>query len=403
MSRKGSCRVIDKSIWVFIFFLPFLSPVAYFALLVGLIYWFRSIKFSTVLNFKPRIFGFALIGLIFAVLLSVIFSTNRLSSFGAFALFLFYPLVCLLIADRVRNNDGAEKILQVAILSGVIVTAFGVVQYYTRLNFKFSVPFLKMSISTAPGITSTLGNPNRLAGYLGLILPLAFIFLLARKGIRKKILPAILATLSIICLFFAKSLGGVMAIFVVIITISVIKNWKLSLILLALMFIFLTFNLSWIAGVINKYSNVKPRLAAWEEVVPRVFKDYPITGSGLATYKEISYKYSGNPELARSHAHSLYLNYLCELGIIGLGALLSVIIIFLYSSIVYLRKHSFFTAGGIIGGCTLSIFTVLIHGLVTTFLDYFQLGLLFWVVIGVGMGFLRSQAPVKKVISRKNL
>lgn len=402
MTGKGRRRVIDKSIWVFIFFLPFLSPVAYFGLLVALIYWFRNIKFSTVLNFKPRIFAFALIGWIFAVLLSVIFSINRVSSFGAFALFLFYPLVCLLIADSVRDSNGAERILQAAILSGVIVTAFGVVQYYTRLNLEFNVLFLKMSISTAPGITSTLGNPNRLAGYLGLILPLTFAFLLARKGIRKKILPGIVATLGLICLFFAKSLGGMMAIFVVVITISVIRNWKFSLILLALIFVFLTFNLNWITGVINKYSNLKPRLNAWEEVVPRVFKDYPITGSGLATYKEISYKYSKNPELVRSHAHSLYFNYLSELGIIGLGALLSVIIIFFYNCIVYLRKHSFLTAGGIIGGCTLSIFAVLIYGLVTTFLDYFQLGLLFWVVIGVGMGFSRSQVPVKKVSSMEN-
>jgi len=93
--------------------------------------------------------------------------------------------------------------------------------------------------------------------------------------------------------------------------------------------------------------------------------------------------------LTISTAHSLYFTYLSELGIIGLASLLLVIAIFFYSSIRYLRKHSFLTAGGIIGGCTLSVLAALIHGTVETFLDFFPVGLMFWVVIALGMGLLR--------------
>jgi len=94
-----------------------------------------------------------------------------------------------------------------------------------------------------------------------------------------------------------------------------------------------------------------------------------------------------------STAHSLYLNYLSELGIVGLAWLLLVIAIFFRSSIRYLRKHSFLAAGGIIAGCTLSILAALIHGTVETFLDAFQLGLMFWVIIGLAMGLLRFHSP----------
>ncbi|MBA7714625.1 hypothetical protein ES703_123654 [subsurface metagenome] len=88
-------------------------------------------------------------------------------------------------------------------------------------------------------------------------------------------------------------------------------------------------------------------------------------------------------------AHSLYFNYLAELGIVGLASLLLVIAIFFHSSIRYLRRYSFLAAGGIIAGCTFSILAALIHGTVETFLDIFPVGLLFWVIIGLGMGLLR--------------
>jgi hypothetical protein len=88
-------------------------------------------------------------------------------------------------------------------------------------------------------------------------------------------------------------------------------------------------------------------------------------------------------------AHSLYFDYLSELGIVGLASLLLVIAIFFHSSIRYLRRYSFLAAGGIIGGCSLSILAALIHGMVETFLDFFPIGLLFWVIIGLAMGLLR--------------
>ncbi|MEE8179831.1 MAG: hypothetical protein V3T89_01760, partial [bacterium] len=75
-------KVMDKSIFFFIFFLPFFSPASYVALLVALILWFRKKNYRKILDFKPRIFGWALLGFIIAVGLSVIFSVDKILSFG---------------------------------------------------------------------------------------------------------------------------------------------------------------------------------------------------------------------------------------------------------------------------------------------------------------------------------
>ncbi|TES86304.1 hypothetical protein E3J95_02295 [Candidatus Aerophobetes bacterium] len=90
-----------------------------------------------------------------------------------------------------------------------------------------------------------------------------------------------------------------------------------------------------------------------------------------------------------STAHSLYFNYLSESGIVGLASLLLVVGLFFGGSIRYLRRHSFLATGGIIGGCALSILAAVVHGTVETFLDVFQVGLMFWLIIGLGIGLLR--------------
>ena len=554
-SREKLDKVVDKSIFFFIFFLPFFSPASYLALLVALILWLRKQNLRKILDFKPKIFGWALLGFILAVGLSVIFSINKILSFGSFALFIFYPLSCLLIAGNVRNEERAEKILRVAILSGLVITVFGIVQYLARIDLDYKFGFITIGLHVKEGLGSTLGNPNKFAKYLDLILPLSFVSLLVQKELKRKILPGMLLILGLVCLVLSRSLGGMAAVFSVIMVILLIKNWKVFLIVMAGLFIFTFFNYGWIIKTIPKYGSPSRRIYTWREAVPRIFNRYPLVGSGLGTYKlvfrrespekewiiDATNSYEGtrciqatvawswlwqdvpvepdryyvlstyvrsdivsseriedgntfltleclndknkvvarewgvvnadsswglrktqifappgtvkmrmklakrqgegsvwfddlrliessspiskekrektildtkkmipNPGFELLHqagrpqswkqtpgrwvattAHSLYFNYLSELGIVGLVSLLLVIAIFFHSSVRYLRRHSFLAMSGIIGGCSLSILAALIHGTVETFLDVFPVGLMFWVLIGLAMGVLR--------------
>ena len=542
--------MIDKSIFFFILFLPFLSPASYVSLLVALILWFRRGNLRKILNFQPKIFRLTLLILIFAVGLSVIFSIDKILSFGSFALFIFYPLACLLIADNIRSEHRARRVLTAALLSATVITVFGIVQYCTGFELEHRIGFLTIGLHSKEGLGSTLGNPNKFAKYLDLILPLSFVSLLAQKGLQNKILPVIVAILGLTCLVLTRSLGGMAAIFVVIMVILVIKNWKLFVVVVVGLFIFTFLNYGWVIKTISKYGGGTRRIYTWTEVVPRIFRSYPLIGSGLGTYKLVSRREnpkkewfidlvdsyegtrcvqatvawgwlcqdvpvkpeeyyilrayvrsniassknafltlecindrsnviarewgvvsagpswevkktriyapsgtdkvriklakrlgegsvwfdgikligssfpvsqrekeklifgvknmvhnpgfetvseSGRPKfwsetparLTTSTAHSLYFTCLSELGIIGLVSLLLVIVIFFYSAIRYLQSHSFLAANGIIGGCTLSILAALIHGTVETFLDFLPVGLMFWVVIGLGMGLLR--------------
>jgi len=394
--EKKIDRVIEKSILIFIFFLPFFTPLAYLALIIALVYWLHKVKLRKLLNVEPKIFGFALLGLTFAALLSVVFSVDKPFSLGCFGLYLFYPSVCLLMIDSVGNSIKVEKILQVIILSGIIVVSFGIIQFLTKFEFEFHKYFLNINITSKGGITSTWSNPNRFAKYLDLVLPLSFVYLLTQKELKKKVLLTVFIGLGLVCIVLTRSLGGMAAVFAVLVILFAIKNWKLCLIFLVIFFFFVVFNYSWLINIANRYGSAGLRFFTWKNVVLPIIKDHPITGSGLGTYAEISYKYSHAIKAVHSHAHSIYFNYLSELGILGFGMLLWIIIIFFRSSTTYLRKHSFFVAQGIIAGCFLSIFSAMIHGVVETFVDYFQLGLLFWLIIGLGLGTMRFHTSHKQ-------
>jgi O-antigen ligase len=69
---------------------------------------------------------------------------------------------------------------------------------------------------------------------------------------------------------------------------------------------------------------VEQRVGVWREAL-RLFRSRPITGTGLGTYDEVTYRLEGNtadPVFRRNgwHAHNVYLHILAETGALGLLA-----------------------------------------------------------------------------------
>lgn len=235
-------RIIEKSILIFIFLLPFLIPLASLVLIVALVCWLYKVKLRGFLGVKPKIFGFALLGLTFAILLSVVFSVDKLFSLGCFGLYLFYPFMCLLMISSVGESIRVEKILQVIILSGIVVVGFGIIQFLTKFNFEFHTRFINIKIYSELGLSSIWGNPNTFAKYLDLILPLSFVYLLTQKNTKKKVFPAVFIGLGLVCIVLTRSLGGMVAVFAALVVLFAIKNWKLCLIFLVILSLSVVFN-----------------------------------------------------------------------------------------------------------------------------------------------------------------
>jgi hypothetical protein len=307
------------------------------------------------------------------------------------------------MAGSIGNNIKMEKVLKTIMLSGIVVTGFGIFQLLTKFKFEFHTSLINISLSRQGDIASTWGNPNRFAKYLDIILPLSLIYLMGQDDVKGKILPAVLIGLGFICLPFTKCLGGIAAIFAALVALFAFKNWRLCVVFLTILSLFTIFRFDWLVSLVDRYASMEPRLYTWENIIPSIVKDYPITGSGLGTYVKVAHNYSEAPMAIHSHAHSIYFNYLSELGILGFGMFLSVIIIFFQRCIIFFRRYSLLAVKGVVLGCFLSIFSAMVHGTVETFVDHFQLGLLFWLVIGLGMGAMRAHSSLSDIKVSKHL
>lgn len=373
MSNKLD-KTTECGILVFILFLPILNAIAYIGLLVALICWLCRVRVKKI--FISPSLRLALLCFALAVLLSAVFSHNKLQSWGGYLLFIFYILTFVLMTQEHKIR---EKILWMVMFSILLVSIFGIVQYFTKLKFHIKTPLFSYSVYTdVCGIGATFDNPNRFAEYLVPVILLTFSLFISKLSLRKRILSGVSLALELICLFLSKSLAGTIVVILLLPIILILKNWKIGLCLLFFMLIS-----GWLMkSTFTKFSsknNINARIYSWEEIVPKVFKSFPLTGYGLATYKDINDKYGEGEKTLHSSLHNLYLNFLCELGILGIGTFLWVVVLFLKASIPKLRLSSEICA------CTFAVISVLLHGMSETVLNYFQLGLFFWTLMGLAL------------------
>lgn len=377
-------KIIEYCILAFIFFLPVFIPIGLIGFLIATIYLIFKKK-GDFLKIEPTLFLFALYGLAFCVALSVIFSTDKLRSLGGFIPFLSYPLASILMIHAVWK----EKVLRALILAGLVVVLFAIFQRVIgfRINLKFDILSTSASIS---GLTITLNRLNRVARYLVLSIPLGVGVFLKEKIFIWRLLAFIFVIAGIICMFITRSFAGIGTILILLILFVAIKNWKVGLLLIVAICAFVLIKPAIIERFACKYTSHHSwsiRVQTWRGIVMPMFKDYPLTGCGILNYTPVSSRYGGEGFL-HAHAHSLYFHHLAETGILGIASLLFVIVVFLRSCIIPIKK-----ASPVVLACAFSIIGVMIAGITESVFEFLPIGIFFWVVMGIGMAHHSSGNP----------
>jgi O-antigen ligase len=358
-------KITQKSALLFLIFLPIIPVFSYLSFLILIFCFFYAHKIKRIpLN------SFAYI-LLVTVFLSCIFSSYKLISFGAFGLFICYFLGYLIFANTKFEE---EKIINAIILSGIGLTVIGVIMYFTKSKFVFEYKFVSLKLLPR---ASTLGNPNRFAKYLVLITPFAFSILLFKNKLKSKFLPILFIPLSFLSLWITRALAGMLATYIAILIVLWNKNKAVVIGIFILGTSLLALKHKKIQSLTTTCSTQR-RINTIKYTVPKILKLNPITGCGLGTYKEVSKRYYEEKiPLLYYHAHNMYAHYLCETGVIGIFTFFLFIGMFFYYNIKYLNLK-WLTIGGIS-----SISGLLIHGIAETCIDYFQIGLFFFVIIGI--------------------
>lgn len=320
-------------------------PKMYFVYLMTiLIIFFHSLNYfkkQTTLWVKHPL-NFPLLIFLFSQIIATIFSIDHYTSFFGYysrlnggLLSLLTYVVLFFIIQNYLDTKFIIKIFIFTLISGTTVTIYGILQHFgIDKNFWPNDDVMSR-------VFSTLGQPNWLAAYLCILIPLSFT--LPQK------FQYYLLTIFLLCLYFTKSKSGLIAI-VISLTIYFILKLKLSkkFIFLVTSFLllvtFFVFKPTPVNPNLNITSSGEIRQLTWTGAID-IAKKYPIFGTGPETFafsyywvRPAKHNTTSEWEFLYNKVHNEYLNYLATSGYVGLFAYL----FFIFSTIKFIYQNKQF-------------------------------------------------------------
>lgn len=277
----------------------------------------------------------------------------------------------------------------VAILStGVLESVYGMFEFFSGHRHILNVE----ASDRISSVTGTYFNRNCLAGYFLMVIPISIGFLLARNAMHrdshrsfrsrlvsldgKDILIGFGVIIVIGGLILSASRMGIASLFLSITLISLLtvnrqqgkKFQRLPILILAISVLWAI----WIGidVALSRFLNTSPndfefRWSMWVDTY-RIFRDFPLLGTGLGTFSNVFPMYRSLHILPFvNHAENDCLQLLSEAGIIGAGLLLTVFIWLFVKSLGSIRSLSntdperYIGMGGLVG-----IVALMLHSLV---------------------------------------
>lgn len=237
------------------------------------------------------------------------------------------------------------------------------------------------------------GNPNKLAGFLILVLPFVvsgiFYF---KQNQRLKLHGLFIALLTIIALLISGSRGAILGIcgayFIAMLLIQG-QNYNFKRILIS-SFIFLSvffvvctiiYN-SYEAAIVRGYD--MERIYLWQGAV-NMFKDYPIFGVGNDNFNKYYVSEYMNPlakEINLTSPHNIFLLYLAERGLVAGLPFILMVLFQLYCTGKSLFKNNFKINFWVLAGFV-SVAGMSIHGIFDTQLTMRTYSLMYWLLYGL--------------------
>ncbi len=343
--------------------------------------------------------------LLFLVLavLSFLISRYKYASFEELLRYASYVGLYFLIRKHIRTERQVDLLIAAIAFTTAIVSVYGLFQ-------RAGYDFIPWNITTGQ-ILSMLGHPNFFAGYLVLVIPLLMTAFLAYPSWIKRTLLAATLVMATLCLLFTYSRGAFLGILPALIVLGLLllfhltayllKNKHRLIALALLMLIPLTVTVALDKQLVERASSAveletdvtvsnQVRLVIWRGTLA-MFQAKPIFGWGLGTFQIYFPQFRASDYSRKGvshntqHAHSEYLEVAAELGIIGLGVFLSVIVLYFARVHRALRTLEEAKPKLLLIGSSSGILANLLHNLVSVNLRWTVPAVTFWFVFGLTM------------------
>jgi len=366
-----------NSLLILIFIRPFISSLAfpevnliYSILLLGFLGIWLVLKGLPLKEIKP--IKYPLILLCVALIISVVFSQNKLNSLLELYKYISGMLLFLIAISLTHENK--IRVIRAIILAGLIISLLAIYQYF--FGFKQLLNYIVREKITDPFVLDYVERkrvffpfvtPNTLAGYFALIIPLVLI-------IQDKSRWLVLSTISF-ALLLTKSLGAFLSIFLTLIIYSYLEGKLKRKRILFIISLSIIFAFLFIIRSATQKQHFRPifstvmRINYWKDTL-NIIKASPLTGVGLGNFNLMQSRYT----------HNSYFQIWAEMGILGIVSILWFITAVFKSALKNMKDsvHKNITASLVSAN---SVF--LIHNFVdfTFFLP--EVALIWWVILGL--------------------
>ena len=403
--------------------------------IIGLMFWFLKMTSQEEFNITPTPLNFPVLVFMVICPLSLLWSNSSMVSLLELPLFLAGPILYFLVVNNIKEEHQINRLLTTVLFISSLLGIYGIFQYQ-GIDFAF----WKANVGRNQ-VFGLFGNVNYFAEYMIVTLPLAISLFFATRNRTHKILLliGILAMGGSLILTFTRGSYlaiGISSLFMFFLYLAsrgkgFIKEHKKIFIFILALIILVTFlfalpnPLNKSGTVISKIksrisisqftegSSLKRRIAIWK-FTALMIKDHPILGSGIGTFKYNSLSYQAKffdqgenrrlyPYGIADKTHNEYLQLWAELGIIGLGIFIWLIITYFNYGIKLLKRIKDRYKQGILIGLMGGIIAVLIDSIFGFPLHLPATLVLFWLVLGLTMSMNEKENdspkinPVKKV------
>lgn len=381
-------KIVLFSIYAVAFFLPIskgiIETFSYMA-----IFFFLLGKILSRDDFRKSPINYAILAYLVICFVSVFYSSNPKISIRTFlGKDLQNTTFFLVVANALTNKRRLRTLAFIMFISAFVVGIDGVSQYFTHKDFIRHRPSLEFS-----RIYASFGTPNDFGCYLISILPFVLSLLFMKSCTKKtRIFLGILFILLFSCLVLTVSRGAWLAFLAIALLLNV---WMPSL-----RFLFLFLGLFIVSSFMFLPPLVRVRLTnffsfldqssldrkmLWEAGW-KMFISHPWLGLGLGTFMfNFENFVVKNYPNSISYAHNCYLQMASEIGIIGLIVFLSILGLFFYHTIKMLKLNGKSISWHILLGSMAAVMGYSVQIGVDTFLYSLDLGMLFWLLLGIGM------------------
>ncbi len=338
------------------------------------------------------------------ILCGGIFTVGGEQSLHSAAIYCAFLCVYLLIVNMYIGKSPLYRAFKVLIVTAAIVSAIGILRGGGTPNEAWTDMQIFGNTAITERVSVFLDNPNMLGIYLIIAFPIALGQIVISKKIISKIMYIIVAGVILSCIVMTWSRGAWLGVVVATIAFLLLYDFKNIWILLVSGLTLPLWQRFLPTDILTRFttiftrgdSSIKMRFDIWETVGEIIGENW-ITGIGVG---ETAFKnvYDSCQIIAARmavHSHSLYLQILLELGIIGIIVFALIMIMFAQKSLIEI-KHGNKTSKS--RTMTIAGFSAIIGACVAGCTDYiwynYRVFLMFWIVFALTVAL--SKANVRE-------